>query len=438
MIFNGRNRLPGVLILMMLLGSLCGCSAFYRHKLDTPAGTLWTNVDLQLARSYQHDLVWMRDGLQQTLPRISAEVGPASILLGNHSPDHIVREDEVRTAGWYNHAFSIIRLTPPWESLLDPNHFNSEPNGQRTLLHELAHHFTEGDPRIRSNWWLSEAIACSLEVAHIDPHGQFQVPPVHPGYYREARTALSELGRNRFLNLATELLSSNWINYYRKDEEVTRRYAVSWAIFWTLFHQQEGTYEPRLEEVLQLDSEQIIDQIPAVIDALTPSLSSQLREYFSDPRFCCWSVDQSLRGSRPAVREILPIIEKELERDENCRWAWACATRLIHRSRLRIDRASRDSWRERISEQLASGSTETQLAICHAFPEYFSAGSLTPGLIDLLESADGSVRHAAATVLARSSRHPTVLNPSFWQKGIESDRAREVAGWRSWYQDQLD
>ncbi len=438
MIFSGFNRLPGVLLLLSLLGSLCGCSAFYRHKLDTPAGTLWTNVDLQLARSYQHDLGWMRDGLRQTLPQISAEVGPASILLGNHPPDHIVREDEVRTAGWYNHAFSIIRLTPPWESKLSPDHFSSEPDGQRTLLHELAHHFTEGHPRIRSNWWLSEAIACSLEVAHIDPHGQFQVPPIHPGYYREARNTLSRLGRSRFSDLARKLLDSNWIDYYRKDEEVTRRYAISWAIFWTLYQQQQGDYEQRLEALLQLEADQITAQIPAVIDALTPSLSSRLREYFSDPRYCCWSVDQSLRSSRPAVREILPVIEQELERDEKCQWAWACATRLIHRSRLRIDRAARDSWRERIAEQLASGSPQIQLAICHAFPEYFSAGILTPRLIDLLESTDGAVRLAAVMVLSRSSRHPTVLNPSFWQEGTASDRASEVAGWRTWYQSQLD
>ncbi|MDE0958294.1 MAG: hypothetical protein OSB12_06640 [Planctomycetota bacterium] len=432
---TGARTLLALLIAVLLLGQ-CGCGLLYKHRVETAVGTLWTNGNLQLARQYQEDLRWMKEGLQQVLPNNSEGIGSTSILLVQNDDDRIIHEDQTRTAGWYNHTLSLIQFTPtpPAEKLLLPN--QPDPKEHRTLLHELAHHFTSDDQRIRSTWWLAEAIACSLEISYLDAQGQFQVPPLHPMQYQIARSALSNLGRANFTQLARRIISENWHGFYRDDGDLAKRYAIAWALFWTLQGQQQGTLEQRLDEVLKLEDEQIIEQIPAVIQAITPSLQTQLREHLEQDHHSRWVIDQALRGYRIDGQRLLEAIDLELASadPEGQVWAWSSATRLILRSRSRLNRVTRNDWLQRIEQQLISGSLEVKLAICTNFPEYRMAPNLYPRLIDLLESSDGNLRSAAATALSRVSSHPTIINPHFWKFAPESKRAVEVSDWRSWQQ----
>lgn len=432
---TGARTLLALLIAVLLLGQ-CGCGLLYKHRVETAVGTLWTNGNLQLARQYQEDLRWMKEGLQQVLPNNSEGIGSTSILLVQNDDDRIIHEDQTRTAGWYNHTLSLIQFTPtpPAEKLLLPN--QPDPKEHRTLLHELAHHFTSDDQRIRSTWWLAEAIACSLEISYLDAQGQFQVPPLHPMQYQIARSALSNLGRANFTQLARRIISENWHGFYRDDGDLAKRYAIAWALFWTLQGQQQGTLEQRLDEVLKLEDEQIIEQIPAVIQAITPSLQTQLREHLEQDHHSRWVIDQALRGYRIDGQRLLEAIDLELASadPEGQVWAWSSATRLILRSRSRLNRVTRNDWLQRIEQQLISGSLEVKLAICTNFPEYRMAPTLYPRLIDLLESSDGNLRSAAATALSRVSSHPTIINPHFWKFAPESKRAVEVSDWRSWQQ----
>jgi hypothetical protein len=434
---SGSRTLQSLLIAVLLLGQ-CGCGLLYKHRVETAVGTLWTNGNLQLARQYQEDLRWMKEGLQQVLPNNSEGIGSTSILLVQNDDDRIIHEDQIRTAGWYNHTFSLIRFTPtpPAEKLLLQN--QPDPEEHRTLLHELAHHFTSDDQRIRSTWWLAEAIACSLEISYLDPQGKFQVPPLHPMQYQIARSALSNLGRANFTKLARQVISENWLGFYRDDGDLAKRYAISWAIFWTLQGQQQGTLEQRLDAVLKLEDEQIIEQIPAVIQAITPAIQTQLQQHLEQDHHRRWAIDQALRGYRIHGPRILEAIDLELASadPEGHAWAWSSATRLLLRPRSRLDRVTRNDWLQRIEQQLVSGSLEVKLAICTDFPEYRWASTLLPRLIDLLESSDGNLRSAAAAALSRASQHPTIINPHFWKFAPESERAVEVSDWRSWQQNQ--
>lgn len=429
------RALQTLLVTILLLGQ-CGCGLLYKHRVETAVGTLWTNGNLQLARKYQEDLRWMKEGLQQVLPKNSEGIGSTSILLVQNDDDHIIHEDQIRTAGWYNHTFSLIQFTPtpPVEKLLLQN--QPDPKEHCTLLHELAHHFTSDDQRIRSTWWLAEAIACSLEISYLDPKGQFQVPPLHPMQYQIARSALSDLGRANFTQLARQIISENWHGFYRDDGDLARRYAISWALFWTLQGQQQGTLEQRLDAVLKLEDGQIIEQIPAVIQAITPSLQTQLQQHLEQDHHRRWVIDQALGGYRIHGQRLLEAIDLELASadPEGKAWAWSSATRLILRPRSRLNRVTRNDWLQRIEQQLVSGSLEVKLAICTDFPDYRIAPNLYPRLIDLLESSDGNLRSAAATALSRVSSHPTIINPHFWKFAPESKRAVEVSDWRSWQQ----
>ncbi|MDE0959956.1 MAG: hypothetical protein OSB09_04180, partial [Planctomycetota bacterium] len=432
------SRVVQLLLLSVLLSVLllvqCGCGILYKHRVETAVGTLWTNGNLQLARQYQQDLRWMKEGLQQVLPNQSSRVGSASILLGQNDHQRIIREDQIRTAGWYNHALSLIQFTPtpPAENLLLQQ--QPDPDGNRTLLHELAHHFTSDDPRIRSTWWIAEAVACSLEISYIDQHGQFQVPPLNPVQYQVARSTLSDLGRVDFTELTQQVISENWLGFYRDDGDLACRYAISWALFWTLQGQQTGRLEDRLEAVLNLEEKQILEQIPAVIEAITPSLQSQLAQHIEESRHRRWVIDQALSGYRINGRKLLEAIELELASSdpEGHVWAWSSVTRLLFRPRSRLNRNTRNDWIQQIGQQLESGPPEVQLAICTNAADFRWDSSLLPHLIDLLENSNGDLRSAAASALSRASQHPTIINPHFWKFAPPADRAVEIADWRSW------
>lgn len=417
---------------VLLLFSLCGCGAFYKHRLETPVGPLWSNGDIETALRYQKDLGWMKAGLCERLPIITAGVGSASILLETEDSNRIIREDEVRTAGWYNHALSLIQFAPASAADKILLQRQPDPNGHRTLLHELTHHFTAGERRIRSRWWLTEAISCSMESSFLDHHGQFQVPPLHPLQYRKAREVLSDLGRARFTEFAEELVSESWLGFYRNDGEIPARYAISWAILWTLQDQMSGTHEERLLAVVGLKKDQIVARIPDVIEAITPSLSTQYRRYLESEHYRRWAIDQWLLDNRIDGHAILAAIEAELLDSLSSPWAWACTTRLILRTRSRLDRKTRIEWQQRVIEQLESGTVEVKLAICGAIPEYRWAAELIPALIDLLETKRGDLRAAAAAALSRISQHPTIVNPAFWISAAEDDRSKEIGEWRAW------
>lgn len=427
---SGRWLATGLLV--MLLPSICGCGVFYKHRLETPVGPLWTNGDIETARRYQKDLGWMKAGLCERLPIITTGVGSASILLKTEDRNRIIREDEIRTAGWYNHALSLIQFTPssPADRILLQR--QPDPFGHRTLLHELTHHYTAGDSRIRSKWWLTEAISCSMESSFLDHRGQFQVPPLHPLQYRKAREVLSDLGRARFTEFAEEIVSESWLGFYRNDGEIPARYAISWAILWTLQDQMSGTHETRLLAVIGLKKDQIVARIPDVIEAITPSLSTQYRRYLESDRYRRWAIDQWLLDDRIDGRAILAAIEVELLDSLASAWAWSCTTNLILRTRSRLDRKTRSEWQQRIIEQLESGTMEVRQAICTAIPEYRWADQLIPALIELLETDRAELRAAAAAALSRISRHPTIVNPAFWISAAESDRSREIGEWRTW------
>ncbi len=133
------RALQTFLVTILLLGQ-CGCGLLYKHRVETAVGTLWTNGNLQLARKYQEDLRWMKEGLQQVLPKNSEGIGSTSILLVQNDDDHIIHEDQIRTAGWYNHTFSLIQFTPtpPVEKIAP-----AEPTRSEGALHS--------SPRTRSS-----------------------------------------------------------------------------------------------------------------------------------------------------------------------------------------------------------------------------------------------------------------------------------------------
>ncbi|MGE4620055.1 MAG: hypothetical protein AAEJ04_09640, partial [Planctomycetota bacterium] len=90
-----------------------GCGLIYQHRLETPAGTIWTNDDISNARKYQTDLAWMQHGLKELLPKTSRNIGSATILIDTQQrhENRIVHEQEVHTAGWYNRILSLVRFT---------------------------------------------------------------------------------------------------------------------------------------------------------------------------------------------------------------------------------------------------------------------------------------------------------------------------------------
>ena len=169
-----------------------------------------------------------------------------------------------------------------------------------------------------------------------------------------------------------------------------------------------------------------------VIEAITPSLSTQYRRYLESEQYRRWAIDQWLLDNRIDGHAILAAIEMELLDSLSSPWAWACTTRLILRTRSRLDRKTRIEWQQRVIEQLESGTVEVKLAICGAIPEYRWAAQLIPALIDLLETNRGDLRAAAAAALSRISQHPTIVNPAFWISAAEDDRSKEIGEWRVW------
>jgi DNA-binding transcriptional MerR regulator len=271
-----------------------------------------------------------------------------------------------------------------------------------------------------------------MESSFLDHRGQFQVPPLHPLQYRKAREVLSDLGRARFTEFAEEIVSESWLGFYRNDGEISARYAISWAILWTLQDQMSGTHETRLLAVIGLKKDQIVARIPDVIEAITPSLSTQYRRYLESDRYRRWAIDQWLLDDRIDGRAILAAIEVEMVDSLASAWAWSRTTNLILRTRSRLDRNTRSELQQRIIEQLESGTMEVRQAICTAIPEYRWADQLIPALIELLETDRAELRAAAAAALSRISRHPTIVNPAFWISAAESDRSREIGEWRTW------
>lgn len=425
---------PLLLLAWICLSFITGCGMIYQHRLDTPTGTIWTNDDIVTARGYQDDLEWMQAGLKEHLPELSKKVQGVTILIGSGDPqpDRIVREQEVHTAGWYNRIFSLVRFKPA--SLAETRFLSREADPPRhgTLLHELTHHFTSSQPELRSRWWLTEAIACYFETAFRDQRGRFVLPPLHFENYRSTRDKLRRLGPRKFSALIEDVIHANWLEFYRNDDEAPLRYAISWSILWALQQQMTGSLEERLLQVARLDDNEVSSRIPAVVQALQPSLSNQLRRHVVDPKYRRWSVEQWLKSDRVDGPLILSAIEKELAQKGGEIWGWPCVARTVFRWRSGLQRSNRIQWQEKIEHQLRQGPLPVRLAICKVLPDYRRSGSLSAALVELLEAEQGQLRAAAAMALSRTSNHPTIVNPTFWTDGSMEDRSREVEEWRRW------
>lgn len=431
---TGTGQLLLVLLLVAIFPLSIGCGMIYQHRLESPAGTIWTNEDIETARLYQDDLAWMQAGLREHLPGISSDVRAVTILIGSedvHS-NRIVREQEVHTVGWYNRILSMVQFTPV--SMAEIQFLSREANPPRhgTLLHELTHHFTSSHPDLRSRWWLTEAFACYFETAFRDQDGQFLLPPLHVENFRSSRRKLRQLGRERFKQLVDEVIHSSWLEFYRNDGEAPLRYAVSWSILWALQQQMTGSVEQRLMQVADLDDDEISSRIEDVVRSLEPSLSSLLRGHINEPPFRRWSVEQWLSSDRIDGQVILEAIEKELPTVGGTTWGWPCVARTIFRWGSGLDRSDRLQWQRKIEQQLREGPLEVRLAICGVLPDYRRSGSLIAVLVELLEEEEGELRAVAAMALSRASNHPTIVNPSFWIHAPASERNREVEEWKQW------
>ncbi|MGE4620369.1 MAG: hypothetical protein AAEJ04_11240, partial [Planctomycetota bacterium] len=308
----------------------------------------------------------------------------------------------------------------------------SDPPRHGTLLHELTHHFTADQPGLQSRWWLTEAFACYFETAFPAPDGRFILPPLHIENYRSSRAKLREIGQQKFSKLIEQIVAANWLEFYRNDGDAPLRYAISWSILWTLQQQMSGELEDRLLQVAQLDNQEILDRIESVIQAITPPISSQLRDHVSSEPYRRWSVENWLNGNRIDGPLILSAIEKELLEDEGKIWGWPCVARTIFRWGSGLDRATRLEWQNKVERQLREGPLAVRLAICQVLTGYRRSGALIPVLVDLLDSSDGPLRAAAATALSRASNHPTIVNPVFWIRGSAADRQQEIENWRRW------
>ncbi|MEC9476342.1 MAG: hypothetical protein VX764_04815 [Planctomycetota bacterium] len=428
-------RQPLLLLMLWISLSLStGCGIIYQHRLETHAGTIWTNDDILSAKRYQNDLDWMQAGLRQHLPDLSRNVKAVTVLIGSRDSegDRIVREQEVHTVGWYNRILSLVQFNPTSDAETQFLAQESDPPRHGTLLHELTHHFTSNHPALRSRWWLTEAFACYFETAFRDQQDRFILPPLHVDNYSISRRKLRELGSSEFSTLVNQITDANWLQFYRNDSEAPLRYAISWSILWALQQQMSGSLEQRLLQVAQLDDEQVNSRIASVIQALRPPLSDQLRVHLREPDFHRWAVEKWLENDRVDGPLILSVIEDDLDDEEGAIWGWPCVTRTVFRWGSRLPRSDRVKWQKRIEQQLRQGSLSVRLAICRVLPEYRRSGVLNAVLVDLLEADSGELRAAAAMALSRTSSHPTIVNPDFWINGSDEQRSAEVADWRVW------
>ena len=431
------RTLRRLLLLLLVSGMLpfsTGCGIIYRHRLESPAGTIWTNEDMATARVYQDDLAWMQAGLKDHLPKTSKDVEAVTILIGSddlHS-NRIVREQEVHTAGWYNRMLSMVQFKPISMAEIQFLSREGEAPHHGTLLHELTHHFTSSQPDLRSRWWLTEAFACYFETAYRAQDDRFVIPPLHVENYRTTRRKLRELGSERFSQLVDEVIHSSWLEFYRNDGEAPLRYAISWSILWALQNQMSGTLEHRLMQVAQLDDDEVSSRIQDVATSLGPSLSSHFRSSIAQEPFRRWSVEQWLSSDRIDGRLILIAIENELSGDGGEIWGWPCVAQTIFRWGSGLDRSNRLRWQRKIEQQLREGPLQVRLAICRVIRNYRRSGSLIAVLVELLEEEEGELRAAAAMALSRISNHPTIVNPAFWINAPAKERDREVTEWRLW------
>jgi hypothetical protein len=427
-------RLRPLLLLLLLLMALSGCSLVYDHRIESDSGVLYSDHPAAVTDRYMQRLEWSSRGIGEYLPEASRNVGDVTVILSGTPADSgaVIRRGSVGFAGWYNSLLDIIWLSGAPDE--DGNSILLEADSLDTFQHELAHHLTSQIPGIEGRWWLVEGIACHFEGGFDPGDGSFAIPPLHIKYYDKCRRELRRRGRTQFLGDLLETIEGDYGKFYGTDSELLYRYALSWGFLWHLLNQSQSDvpFEAKLTEIIEMETKELLVLAPGFVDDLETRARDQIQQYLEDPRLRRWAIEGAIGQFRSDGTAISDALDEELSKSSNPIWAWCRVVELIGSRSSRWSRSLRSEWVQRFFVFMESATTEQKKTICREVVPSSRSFSIIEVIVDCLESPDGELRALAAESLARISRQKTIVNPRFWIDAPAGVRQAEIDSWRDY------
>jgi hypothetical protein len=433
---------PALLLLafLPLIGS--GCTMFYRYQVKGREFVIFSDLDKDFLKEIAPAVEEIYGGYERLFDMGPAELGRTSIILKGQATDQQVVDLAYSPSllGYYIPFLNLISIDtkPAWT--------REQAMLKQILLHEIAHHFIVTQfPAASKECWLNEGLAGNLEVSLFE-NGRFEYPLLNPilmGIVRHAVMVNPQVGSLK------KLVGLSWSEFHN-DNDKELDYALAWGLVYYLLQNRFPPDMPlgeKIRNLYRMDRDLIVSFEPEWLDFLRRfDLTGRLIDLARaspetplgrlTPRWAArqMGILKFLDDARsaPALAGLLDAPDSALRVQSTLAFvrvlARAPAASAVS-APLKLGRETvtslllDDAQPAGMREVLAMGLGD----ILHADPNWI------PVLIQLLEAPQGAVRAAAARGLSSGSMKPTIVNPSFWQKGDLSARAAEVTEWQAWW-----